>query len=166
MSKVHQRGPAKPEMNLTPLIDVVFQLIIFFMLVNQIVAEQLVEMIVPAPSEPRTRQISENDDVIMVNIAPQPYNNETRSLEQPLEHDGTAAYINVDGKEFAIGELQAVTELMAGIKSNRAEVQVVLRADMALFYEEVQPIMEAVKAAGIETVNLAAYTEEADFDLE
>ena len=159
MSQVFQRGPASPEMNLTPLIDVVFLLIIFFMLVNQIVAERNVKMVVPAPTDPNTRQLSEDDRPIVVNIAPQPYTGETRP--SPLAHPGRAAFVQVGSQRFPVGALGDLTAALQAEQAARPEAQVVLRGDMALFYEEVQPVMEAVRASGIERIDLAAFTEEA-----
>ena len=164
MSQVFQRGPASPEMNLTPLIDVVFLLIIFFMLVNQIVAERNVKMIVPAPHEPNTRQLSEDDNPVIVNVAPQPYTAETRP--DPLRHPGQAAFVQVGSRRFALGQLAELTAALRNEKAARPDVQVVVRSDMAIFYEDVQPVIEAVRASGIERVDLAAFTEEAGYDFE
>ncbi len=68
-SKVHKRGPATPEMNMTPLIDVVFQIIIFFMLINNIITEQTVQMFVPELDDPKTRR-TEDMKKIVINVAP------------------------------------------------------------------------------------------------
>ena len=60
-SQVFKRGPVTPQMNITPLIDVVFLLIIFFMLVTNIIAEEAVEMIVPQLDDPVTRELGNVD---------------------------------------------------------------------------------------------------------
>ena len=39
-------------------------------------------------------------------------------------------------------------------------MQVLLRADAALYYDQVRPVMGAITAAGIGTVNLVAYLPE------
>ena len=48
MSSVFKRGNAKIEANLTPMIDVTFLLIVFFVLVSQIVEVENVPMSLPA----------------------------------------------------------------------------------------------------------------------
>ena len=44
MSTVYRRGPAAIEANLTPMIDMTFLLIVFFVLVSQISELEVVEM--------------------------------------------------------------------------------------------------------------------------
>ena len=44
MPRIHKRGPAEIHANLTPMIDVTFLLIVFFVLVSQIVEVENVEI--------------------------------------------------------------------------------------------------------------------------
>ena len=69
MSLVHRRGPTAPDMNITPLIDVVFLLIIFFMLVSRIVADENVPMVVPALDDPKTYEPGQIEKIV-VNVVP------------------------------------------------------------------------------------------------
>jgi hypothetical protein len=85
-SRIFQRGPTTPQMNITSLIDVVFLLIIFFMLVNNIITEQSVEMIVPKLEDPTTRELDDSGRII-VNIAPAEYAHRERA-DDPLLFDG------------------------------------------------------------------------------
>ena len=170
MSQVFKRGPAAPEMNLTPLIDVVFLLIIFFMIVSQIVAEQNVEMIVPAPTDPQTQMLTEEDKPIMVNVAPVEYDAKSRGA-LPLRHSGQATKVVVGSREFGATQTTAITNFLREVKATRIQqgvdpIQAVVRADMALHYEEVRPILEAIRAAEIENVKLAAYTEEGPYEFD
>ncbi|MEM8739484.1 MAG: biopolymer transporter ExbD [Planctomycetota bacterium] len=158
MSQVIRRGAVTPRMNITPLIDVVFLLIIFFMLVNNIVSEETVDMILPRVEEPETRPLGEVDRVV-VNIAPQPFTRAGRAAF-PLSHTGEAAYVKVGtgtGSRFEVGDLAGITAALRRAKAEQPEIEVLLRADGAVYYGQVQPIMGAVRAAGIETVNLVAY---------
>jgi len=161
MSQVIQRGPASPGMNITPLIDVVFLLIIFFMLVNNIVSEESVKMILPTVENPKTRELGEVDRIV-VNIAPEPFTDAGRS-ESPLSHTGTPRYVKVGtgtNSRFEVGDLPGITDALKAAKANNPEVEVLLRVDGAMYYEAVQPIMAAVSSAGIETINLVAYMPE------
>ena len=109
MSKVTQRGAVAPTMNITPLIDVVFLLIIFFMLVNNITSEEVVEMQLAELEESKAREIGEMERVV-VNIAPQEFTRENRQ-SQPLEHSGTPAFVKVGtglGSEFEIGNISGI----------------------------------------------------------
>lgn len=161
MSKVVQRGAVAPSMNITPLIDVVFLLIIFFMLVNNIVSEETVDMILPEIENPQTRELGDVDRIV-INVAPEPFTRQGRE-EFPLTHTGTASYIKVgtgSGSRFEITDLAGITAKLKEVKALRPEVEVLLRADGAIYYDVVQPLMGAVTSAGIETVNLVAYMPE------
>ncbi|MEL7087951.1 MAG: biopolymer transporter ExbD [Planctomycetota bacterium] len=161
MSKVVQRGAVTPSMNITPLIDVVFLLIIFFMLVNNIVSEESEPMKLAELEDPRTREIGEIERVV-VNVVPEPFSEAGRD-EFPLNHPGRPAYVKVGtgaGSRFETGDLKGITEALRSARADSAQIEVLLRVDGAIYYDNVQPIMAAVTAAGIETVNLVAYMPE------
>ena len=69
MSKIHRRGPAELHANLTPMIDVTFLLIVFFVLVSQIVEVESVPMSLPEPLEPLTERLGEEPRA-MINVVP------------------------------------------------------------------------------------------------
>ncbi|MEM7577398.1 MAG: biopolymer transporter ExbD [Planctomycetota bacterium] len=155
MSKVFQRGTVKPEMNMTPLIDVTFLLIVFFMLVSNIVANESVPMVVPELADPETRELGEVDKVV-VNIAPATFSGDAR-LQSPLDHPGIARFVQVGaGSRYEMSNLAGLTEALKTEVEARPEVEVLLRADAALFYDQVQPVMDAITAAGVGVVNLVA----------
>ena len=159
MSKVHQRGAVTPSMNITPLIDVVFLLIVFFMLVNNIVSEEKVPMIPPDIDESQARQLGEVDRVV-VSVAPEEFRQSERA-EDPLDHPGMASYVKVGAlKRFEMDQMAEVAELLGQARADNPEVEVLLRADSALYYGQVQPVMAAITAAGISKVNLVAYLPE------
>ncbi len=54
MSKIHKRGTVGVHANLTPMIDVTFLLIVFFVLVSQIVEVENVELRLPELGDPVT----------------------------------------------------------------------------------------------------------------
>ncbi|MEO0586397.1 MAG: biopolymer transporter ExbD [Planctomycetota bacterium] len=157
-SQVFKRGPVKAEMNITPLIDVVFLLIVFFMLVNKIVSDESVPMRVPVLDDPQTREVGEVERVV-VNVAPAEGSRE----DNALAWDGNAAFVQVGaGLRFNAGDLGGITSAVASAKATAeaggAEgVEVILRADSALFYDAVQPVLDAITEAGVETVHLTAF---------
>lgn len=162
MSKVIQRGAVTPSMNITPLIDVVFLLIIFFMLVNNIVSEESESMMLPTLEDPRTREIGEIERVV-VNVVPEPFTESGRD-EFPLNHPGRPAYVKVGtgaDSRFDIDDLKGIAGALKLAKAANPKIEVLLRVDGAIYYDRVQPIMAAiVKGAKIETVNLVAYLPE------
>ena len=160
-SSVTARGAVTPSMNITPLIDVVFLLIIFFMLVNNIVSDESVEMVLPELEPPHTRELGDVNRVV-VNVAPQPFTKQGRA-GFPLEHAGKARYVKVGtgvGSQFPAEDTEGITAALSALRAANPDLEVLLRADAALFYEEVRPVMGAVTAAGIGTVNLVAYLPE------
>jgi len=157
MSQVFKKGPASPEMNMTPMIDIVFQLIIFFMLVNNIIAEESVVMIVPDLENPKTRELGE-DNRITINIAPKTYD-PGRPIGD-LNIPGEASMVKVGLDRYKLDDMESVTKALEEIKARNPNIEVLLRADGGLFYEEVQPVMQAIATAGIVKVNLVAYLPE------
>ena len=157
--KINKRGPTAPEMNITPLIDVVFLLIIFFMLVNNINADQRPEMIVPELDEPQARKLDPDIDRVVVNVKPVEFDRESRQGNH-LAISGQARSVKVGLREYQIGNLSAVRDDLEQAKQRNPEVEVLLRADSALYYDEVQPVLQAITGAGIKKVNLVTYTEE------
>ena len=160
MSQVFKRGPQSPQMNMTPLIDVTFQLIIFFMLVSNIVSEENVQMIVPKLERSQAQEVRKQERVV-VNVAPQPYDPKDRSTERGVDshlmHPGTATRVKVGMEEFGPSEREAITSSLAESQADNENVKVLLRADAALYYKEVQPVMKAIAAAKISQVNVVAY---------
>ena len=142
-------------MNMTPMIDVTFQLIIFFMLVNNIIAEENVPMIVPDLDEPKTRELGEVERVT-VNVAPMPFDMRSRRQGNPLDHDGEATRVKIGLAYYPLDDLDGIRAALAAARQANPEVEIVLRADSAIYYRQVQPIMDAIAAAEISKVNVVA----------
>jgi len=147
---------------MTPLIDVTFQLIIFFMLVNNIIAEETVPMIVPELDQAKTRQVEEMERVV-VNVAPADYSRDER-MDEPLDWDGVPSEVRVGIQSFSLDDMRGVTEAIRdavarGPKTPEgdSELEVLLRADAAIRYQEVQPVMAAISQANVGTIHLVAY---------
>lgn len=174
-SKVYKHGPAKPNMNMTPLIDVTFQIIIFFMLINNIVSEQSVQMLVPDLDDPQTRKIEEMTKVV-INVAPvehvlpQQYTLKQRK-NAPLLGAGReeAGALKIGMNEYrlkgpasmSMGEaLQGIRDDLDQFLAADPKIEVELRADCALYYEQVQLVMAAISQSGVKTVHLVAFLPE------
>ena len=157
-SQVFKRGPATPKMNITPLIDVVFLLIVFFMLVSNIVSSEAVPMIVPSLEEPRTRPMEESNRVI-VSVVPQTFDRQHRS-DNPLLFDGSAKEVRIGAMTMGMDNLASVTEHLRQEQARNPQLQVLLRADAAIYYDHVQPVLSAITAAGIDTIKMVAYMPE------
>ena len=172
MSQVTKRGPVEPSLNITPLIDVVFLLIVFFMLVMNIVTDenppiQLVDLDDPNVFPP------EGDRRLTINIIPEaefegemgPGNSEAEVLSRP----GQAEFVQIgQHRKWKIGEEEAMENFREYTKTMiRARMQgpneppiIMLRVDAAVYYAQVLPVMTNLQLAMAEElgVELAAAT--------
>ena len=142
MSSIFKRGPAQPQANITPMIDVTFLLIVFFVLVSQIVDLENVDMQLPAPEQAATR-LPGDEPRAVVNLVP--------------GVDGRIAGYQLGSRRFApssegLGELRdALVELYQATPVMRVN----LRADRSTEYQWVAPVLQVVRqAAGLADVGL------------
>lgn len=131
MSVVHQRGPARIEANMTPMIDVTFLLIVFFVLVSQIVETDRVDLEPPGLEQPASVLPGDGARVV-VNIV-------------PGLHGGVSGY-RVGGRDLPAsveGREAMAAALLEQYRVNPS-LRVNVRADRETHFEFVQPVMEAV----------------------
>ena len=147
---------------MTPLIDVTFLLIIFFMIISNIIAEESVEMIVPELNKPEVRELDDAKRLV-VNVAPAPYGKADRQ-QNHLKWPGAAALVQIGLKQFGVDQMEWVTADLIHAVDNaptndegNSELEVLLRADAALHYDQVEPVLGAISAAGIGKVHLVSY---------
>ena len=144
-------------MIMTPLIDVTFLLILFFMLVNRIVAEERVKMIPPELQDAQTYELGEVDKVT-VSVGPLPYDDSARAKMKPYRFEGQAAVVQVGiGATFDPMDLPSITAEIEKYVAANAEVEVLLRADAAIHYDSIAPVMKAISDAKVTKVHLVAY---------
>jgi biopolymer transport protein ExbD len=140
--------------NVTPLIDVVMCLIIFFLIVGKLAANEKARVQLPGSS---IGQIAERQDAVVVSIA-----RDTTTPDKPT------SFISVDGELAKDGEdlirlLQSRLESQAkaAARITREPPQpisrgkVTVRADKDLPYEAVQPVLTACAQLGINRVDYA-----------
>jgi biopolymer transport protein ExbD len=132
--------------NLTSLIDVVFLLLVFFLLATQLTEEKRVEMTLPALDNRESAPMppGAGDTRIIVNVVP-----EARETELG------GAYI-VDKDVFAgdAAGIASLGERLRRARQNNSEVRVLLRAARNEHYQRVHPAMQAVTLAGVSGVDL------------
>jgi len=134
-----RRRVAQIEANLTPMIDVTFLLIVFFVLVSQIVEVENVEMRLPELADPAT-VIPEEEQRAVINVVPDL--SRARALEYRL---GTHSY------EASAAGIEQLTQRLAAMLEANPALRVNLRADRRTEYDDVQPVLEAVSAAAART---------------
>ena len=92
---------------------------------------------------------------MVVNVAPRDYDTEDRSANSLL-FDGEAHYYQVNQRRFELSELEDVTADLEAYRARNPNIEVLLRADAAIYFDSVQRIMAAITDAGVEKVNLVA----------
>ncbi|MAI67449.1 MAG: hypothetical protein CMJ26_06200 [Phycisphaerae bacterium] len=118
--------------NLTPMIDVTFLLIVFFVVVSQIVDRDAVSMDLPSP-ENAAASVAEMQERVVVNIVPS---------------DGGAVQRVVVGRhEISIDSLDELTAIVKTRLQGGAS-EVYLRADRATRYMVIHKAIEAIRKVG------------------
>lgn len=127
-------------LNMTPMIDVVFQLIIFFLLSSHM-SQQENQLPLPLPEADSGQEeaYDPNQPRVTINV---------------LE-DGT---LLLGGSPVAIADLPA--RLQDRVKQVGAGVEVRVRAARSVPYKNVEPVMLACVQAGIHKIGYAVYRRE------
>jgi biopolymer transport protein ExbD len=131
LTKRHQRGGL--EMNMTPMIDVTFLLLIFFMTVNQVSKANRAEVQLP----PAKGSQDQSEDPLVVNV-------------------------NIDGEIIVTGATIGLPQLVTLVTSeiskadnDPARVKVVLRADRRGNCRTVNEVVKLLERLGVHSVRLA-----------
>ena len=158
MSRVHRRGPAQIEANLTPMIDMTFLLVVFFVLVSTISEVESVEMELPEP-RPTASAPPQDDPRAAINVIP--------------DERGEAMNYRLNGFDFELGP-EGIARLRGRIMelySANPELLINLRADRRTEQKHIAPILrtvtEAASNSGRESaarVNLVVITERGSSD--
>ena len=134
MTSIHQRGHAEIEANLTPMIDMTFLLIVFFILISQITEIENIEMELPQP-KPAASSPPPEETRSVINIIPDA---EGKAVGYKL---GTVTYSIEPGGAAALRD-----ELVKMYGAN-PELRINLRADRRTEQRWVDPILEAIRTA-------------------
>jgi biopolymer transport protein ExbD len=137
-------GDVSAEPNLTPLLDLVLQLVMFFMLVANFVMDELSDKI-HLPLASQAKPLTAKDQNIMyLNV-----NREGKVLalhRDPMASpDEIRTFMNQFAKTHVLGEAKA-----------RELVTIIIRADKDSRFRDVFKVMSSVKAAGFRKVQLRA----------
>ncbi len=130
------RGFAPISANLTPLIDLSFLLVIFFVLVLRISGAERVPLELPTPEDP-VSELPEDDRRTVVSVVPD-------------ASDPTRATIQAGGRLFTLDE-EGLDEFLAFVATARAaapDAFLNVRADASLPYSAVRPVLEAIADSG------------------
>ena len=134
--------------NMAPMIDVVFLLIIFFVLVSTFASAERAAMELPNPDSSQAKNIKLTDRVI-INV----------QLLNPDSPDVSEVVFSIGANRVAsLAALSARLALHARLVPN---LKVIIRADRRLQYGAVREVMEVVAENGIEKMNIVAHVGDA-----
>jgi biopolymer transport protein ExbD len=119
------------EINMAPMIDMVFLLLIFFMVSSHL--SSMERIAVPLPVAERSRVPEEARDRQLISIL-------------ALDDTGEEAYIFMNLKQVSIEEFGTV---IRGLYDADENFQVYLRADRRVKHKHIKAVMEACAQAGI-----------------
>ena len=130
-----RRGSGTVGINMTPMIDVVFQLIIFF-LVSSHLAKQEAQLPLPLP------------------VA------DSSAAQDPMPARHVVVNVLNDGTLLLAGRRTDAAEIesrLAALEADTPDLEVKIRADRRVPYGRVEPLMMACYRAGLRKVTYAVY---------
>ncbi len=115
------------DINLTPLIDVVFLLLIFFMVSTTFVKESEIELTLPQASE----ELRE-DPVDRIDVS--------------IDHNG-AVFVNQ--RALINAQLSTIRQALTDARDDASDPVVIISADAAASHQGVVDVMDAARQAGL-----------------
>jgi biopolymer transport protein ExbD len=132
--------------NMTPMIDVVFLLIIFFMIVSQVVTSEAELVQLPRPTQSKAGEFRG-----------------PRKLTISLVGDGQGGITRRKvGPSIARDEAELASMLMEtrrAAREHNERLHVVLRADRSIEFRHVREVISVISDVGLEFVDIAAEAE-------
>lgn len=147
LPRKQRAAPRGVSFNATPLIDVIFTLTIFFMLVTRFSSAEQVPMQLPQPQD-SLAQVMRIPDRVVLNCR----------LADPAEPETAGALYSIGPNNPE--PLSTISERLAGMKRQNPNLKAVIRADRRLPYEDVQALLRVVAHSGVEMLNVVAHVAE------
>ena len=149
------RDAAKPRplgVNLTPMIDIVFLLIVFFLLTAQLSSQRLTELSLPRTATEQDSRSSDTPGVI--NVVPH------------AEVESAGGDYRLGTRVFSASTfgLQQLEMELRGLRARTPDAVIVVRADRSEDSQRVVVALRAASRAGIERVEVAVISPGASTD--
>lgn len=125
---------ANAKINVTPMIDVVMCLIVFFLIVGQLASDRYEQIDLPASG---VGFESDSSDPLVINI---------------VRRDGEVRVV-IEREEIDLATLESIARQHAGAS---AEGAIRVRAGRTLAYGDVRPVIDACRRAGVRSIALAS----------
>ncbi len=145
IKKYHPRSSLT--FNMAPMIDVVFLLIIFFVLISTFASAERIVMELPEPDRSQARNIKLTDRVI-INV---------QLLDPDSPETSAVGYSIGPSRPEPLG---SIDERLGRYKRAVPDLKVIIRADRRVRYGDVREVMEIVAENEIEMMNIVAHVGE------
>jgi biopolymer transport protein ExbD len=128
-------------LNLVPMIDIVFQLIVFFMVASHLVTTQRDTIAIPQPKNSQARE-KDLPNRLVISIS---------SSDQ-------GKIIGIRANSDLVPDVSALVDLLLRFKpaSDSRQISVVLRADKNLKFSEIETVLRGISNSGITSLHIAA----------
>lgn len=168
-----------PTLNVVSMVDVIFNVIVFFIITAKAASDENVKMAVPKVTNGNMHALPRDVPKLTVSAI---CNEKPDRVEEQVGMvrsgnivgamsgvSGSVRMVRVGKDEFKIrtGKAEEYTPVVNAIKKIAearlrgappgTKVEVVLRGDLAASYDQIRPVMDAISAAGMEKVNLVGY---------
>jgi biopolymer transport protein ExbD len=144
-----RRAPGTIGFNAVPMIDVIFMLTIFFMLVSRFSSAEQIRMELPKPEVSQARTVKMPERVII----------NCRPGELTIDGQRTVLYSLGPNRPEP---LSVISARLAAMKEESPNVKVIVRADRRLQYADVRAMMSVVAQNNIEMLNVVAHVGEGE----
>jgi biopolymer transport protein ExbD len=162
MARVKHKVDGKEvELNMTPMIDVVFNLIIFFMIVTDMTQKELEQLTLPKSSEAVEDTGDESERRVIINIVKK--NPETFAQDKEVEIYIKKVQYDLDRlKEHLF--VHAETKRDLEHPSQPSEIFCLIRCDQDIRWREVQWVMQACADPAVRIYKLQFATRKRETD--
>ena len=152
MPKRHIEPMHDNHVNVTPLIDVIMCLIIFFMLVGKLVKDDVVDLVIPKAGN--GQEMEDQQGRLTINIVPVLTNPQTGEA-YPVDHRPPPNVV-IHGQIINTNDgWKELTAELRKEKSENPDLKVILRADKNEKYDWIAPALVACARADIRNVNFS-----------
>jgi biopolymer transport protein ExbD len=164
MARQRRSGTGEVSINMTPMIDCTFQLIIFFILATRFTSQAIEPLMLARPSESQaqdSREMMDSPNRVIVNVV---------SKEEPAEEGrydpvraGEARAYVIYGTQVGVGDERRLIELFKQKRTASREMGmdekdffVEIRADKRVKFASISTVMTAAAKADIPRMNITA----------
>jgi len=135
------------QVNMTSMVDIVFLLIIFFVLVSQFISAENITVELPKPERSLAAAMEFPDRVVL-------------NCQFVGGGPGLEGVVRYQLGPIPISDIAELRARLHAVKNQRPDVQVILRADRRVSYRHMREAMRAIAGAGIANMNIAAEVED------